>query len=231
MAKLWQMRVNPISSYLAILRSRGLCGVTEYFREAHLYDIRHRTRTAFWIPANDLKTNNPFRDAVDYMPCWTSTVERARHHFELLFPGLSSRIPFIDVGCGAGKVITMWALLGEKSGNGPEIVGIEADHSLAKICRENIYRLGIESRVEIVERDILRFNDYPQTEYLLFLYNPFSDKTLEQLLARVSRLPTFVIYVNPVHMKSFQQHGFKARFIFQGASPPENFAILTIGST
>lgn len=87
---------------------------------------------------------------------------------------------FVDVGSGKGRaliVATFYPLRG--------IVGVEYSPELAEICTENLQRLGLRDRCDVVVGDAAEFN-FPEGNLLVFLYNPFDGVILERVLKNLA---------------------------------------------
>lgn len=87
---------------------------------------------------------------------------------------------FIDVGCGKGRVLILAAEYPFH-----RILGIEYSPELAQICRNNLLKLGLENRCEVVICDAADFK-FPEGQLLVFLYNPFDAVLLERIFKNVA---------------------------------------------
>lgn len=70
---------------------------------------------------------------------------------------------FVDIGCGAGRVISFWIL----NHFGGELYGIEIDAEVADYVKE-----WASKYAEIINDNV--FNCLPNNASLLFMFNPFS---------------------------------------------------------
>jgi 16S rRNA G966 N2-methylase RsmD len=85
----------------------------------------------------------------------------------------------IDIGCGKGRVCFAAATYNIK-----KIIGIELHDGLAKAAIENLKKLKLSRKsIQIINADAssYRFSD----ETVVFLYNPFGYKTIDQLLKNI----------------------------------------------
>jgi SAM-dependent methyltransferase len=200
--------VFDLSDYLRMFRKYGLRLPFNYFINAHLFDLIHRTDTHTWLPKH-CYTETPlnFDSGVLYMSSWTSEIVRSftvleRRHV------LSKPYVFIDVGCGKGKACLTWAMRRKNSHNRPiRIVGIDYYKPLVDVAKRNfkkVFNTEGEFYVANAENfDFRRFNAL----LVVYLYNPFDRPIIERLLEKLP-LGTVVIYNNPVHGEAFLKYGF-----------------------
>jgi SAM-dependent methyltransferase len=114
---------------------------------------------------------------------------------------------FIDLGSGKGRTLLM-------ASEHPfrRIVGIEILAELHQIARQNIARYRSEgqkcSAIESCAGDARRF-EFPLEPIVLYLFNPFPEHVLREVLANLHRSVTaelhevYVIYHNVVHESVF----------------------------
>jgi predicted RNA methylase len=110
---------------------------------------------------------------------------------------------FVDLGCGMGRALMLATRYPFK-----QIVGVEVSPALAAIARENVTRWmhshdNLRCRdVRIVRRDATLWA-LPAGDLVVFLYNPFGEKSMRRLLDRWSKRTKdhrlIVIYHTPVH--------------------------------
>jgi predicted RNA methylase len=88
---------------------------------------------------------------------------------------------FIDIGCGAGRVIFFIAAQNLK-----KVIGVELNEELIDAARQNYRALKLRnSPVEIVCADAAVFNMDEGT--IFFMYNPFGYKTLRKVVANIKK--------------------------------------------
>jgi SAM-dependent methyltransferase len=87
---------------------------------------------------------------------------------------------FIDVGCGKGRALILAAEYPFK-----KILGIEYSPELAQICRENLIKLGLQDRCEVVIADAADFK-FLEGNLLVFFYNPFDAILLERIFKNLA---------------------------------------------
>lgn len=111
-----------------------------------------------------------------------------------------SQYTFIDLGSGKGRTLLMASDYPFR-----RILGVELLPELHQIALENIakYKGGIGAHVESVCADARTF-DFPPDPTVLFLFNPFPQTVLEDVLSNLMRSlsrhkrPVYLIYHNPV---------------------------------
>ena len=122
---------------------------------------------------------------------------------------------FVDLGCGKGKALLVAAELGFA-----RVVGVELDPALAAVARENVRRHAPRRRAaatpEVLERDA-REVEWPAGPFVLFLYNPFGEPILRDVLERLGAAllerprKVHVVYMNPRHTAAADAQPFLRR--------------------
>lgn len=133
-----------------------------------------------------------------------------------------SSYTFIDVGSGKGRAMMLATAFPFH-----EIIGVEMNRSLAQIATTNLekWRAAHQSAppTHVVCQDALAF-EFPTTPCLVYLYNPFAEPILRQLIARLEQSfaanprPLDVLYCNPVSARLFETHP-SYRQLWSGAVP------------
>jgi SAM-dependent methyltransferase len=110
---------------------------------------------------------------------------------------------FIDYGCGKGRALLMASEYPFK-----EIIGVEYAAELIAVARTNMlsYRSSTQQcrRITVAASDARMFEP-PATPTVFFLYNPFDEVVLEEVLVRIrnadpdGRPKNYLIYVDPRH--------------------------------
>jgi len=129
-------------------------------------------------------------DSAGYQPTY-------HHVLPLLLHYLDHDDTFVDVGCGKGRVL--WFVATRRRLR--KAIGIEIEHELAQIARENIAKARLRTPVTIIEEDASKADLSEGTVY--YLYNPFGQETLRRFLKNIQRsLQTHprdirIVYLNP----------------------------------
>ena len=148
---------------------------------------------------------SPHQDHTFFMPVSYRVLER-------IFPLLEAfRLKHIvDVGAGEGRALALAAYYGMET-----LTAIEVHPELAQRCRKQLTQ--IQGRFTHIHTSVfpLRFQDVtlPADTDLLFLFNPFGQKSMEALIeqieAQIPRIqPLYIAYVNPVWMDSWLDNGY-----------------------
>lgn len=116
---------------------------------------------------------------------------------------------FIDLGSGKGR-----ALLLASGYPFREIVGIEVQPELNRIAQENIIRFPPDGRlcrqISALCMDAREFQ-FPEAPIVLYLFNPFPDYVLKEVMAnfeaslRALPRPAYVIYNTPMELHVFDK--------------------------
>jgi SAM-dependent methyltransferase len=109
---------------------------------------------------------------------------------------------FVDLGSGKGRTLLMASDYPFR-----RIIGVELLASLDRVAQENLQRYKSESQncfvVEAVCADATRF-PFPDDPLVLYLFNPFPEMGLRQVLANLEQSlralprPVYVLYHNPM---------------------------------
>ena len=117
------------------------------------------------------------------------------------------RYTFVDLGCGKGRALLIASEFPFRG-----IVGVELSAALGRIARRNArsvcrrFAKRAPMRVELADAGSFPF---PAGDLLVFLYNPFGEGVVAQVVARLESLRSesdrtiVVIYCNPVHGHCF----------------------------
>jgi len=111
-----------------------------------------------------------------------------------------SQFTFIDLGSGKGRTLLMASEYPFR-----RVLGVELLAELHQIALENIakYKGGVGDRVESICADARSF-EFPRDPMVLFLFNPFPQAVLEEVLKQLlqsvekHKRPVYLIYHNPV---------------------------------
>ncbi len=188
-----------IKDYWNMFRKRGLRLPINYFLNAHLFDIMHRTDTHTWLPKEDFTDTPPnFAHGVLYMVSWTHEIQRSFQRVRLLVPDFATRT-FIDIGCGKGKVVLVWQQLLQRIGLRQHVIGIDYYQPFIDIAQQNHHIVfGTTGQFLYADATTLDYTQFGNA-FIVYLYNPFDDTILTKVLDVLAPFPTIIIYNNPVH--------------------------------
>lgn len=121
----------------------------------------------------------------------------------------NSDVSLIDIGCGEGRVLNFGMLLRFK-----EVFGIELDEVAYKKAIQNCEQMksrGYTTPFHIEHADAALYM-LPQNINVVYLFNPFREKTMETLIDNVVQQVNnqhpgiYVIYCVPVWIKIFEKY-------------------------
>lgn len=120
-----------------------------------------------------------------------------------------SSIQFLDIGCGAGRALVTGMKLGFK-----KVIGIDLDQPALDMARKNCHAMklhGCKTDFYIYEEDATGFQ-IPAGTNLVYMFNPFGLKTLEQVIAnilaytKISTEDLYLLYTNPTLADVFSRY-------------------------
>lgn len=120
-------------------------------------------------------------------------------------PPDTKKYDFVDIGCGKGRVV----FVAESAGY-DHLTGIELDEELIKEAKNNLKQYVLKrkiSGIEFIHINALTY-EYKNKATVYFLFNPFNEEILRQVLARICQLTsseTWFIYMNPRYQKPFEE--------------------------
>jgi len=108
---------------------------------------------------------------------------------------------FIDIGCGAGRVLFMSSKVGFRYS-----IGIEQSKKLSDLCNQNLININNQrSNMAVVNQDVRNvnflnlINNFDKVKEInsvvFFLYGTFVDKVNEEILDKVDTLKIFNCYI------------------------------------
>jgi SAM-dependent methyltransferase len=168
------------------------------YRAKHPIDSEHNIDTGGYLPSRTLAPDEEWaRKMNDYVGVQPSVVRQAIR----ALPDTRD-FCFIDLGCGKGRANVVASEFPFK-----RIVGIELSHALAETARKNAEIIQkakpARTRIEIIEGNAVEFPEIGKN-VVVFLFNPFGEKLIGQLVGNLERRmgkgieELFVIYHNPV---------------------------------
>jgi SAM-dependent methyltransferase len=184
----------------------------------HPFDQVHGTDTSGLVPARDLITGHPNDEHVTAYYAVAPSILRSlveqwkeaasTHHI--------TDYTFLDMGAGKGRATLLASEFPFR-----EVIGVELNPAMAAIATANARRwrdahesdstAKAISPVRIVETDALEFT-LPATPTVLFLFHPFEDPVLKQVLRRIESAfmgragDLDILYVNAEHGNLISRH-------------------------
>ena len=205
--------------YLRAVRKRGLWHTANYFFNAHLFDLRHGTDTNVWLWRQHFTPPPPNIDhGVCYMASWTSEIRRSFRFLAANLEGFSS-FAFVDVGCGKGKAVLVWQRQLDAIGSTQAVHGIDHYSPLIDVARRNHSKVfGRPGDFACADAAAFDFGVFGP-RLILYLYNPFDEEILGNVLRRVSGKDVCIVYTNPVHADAVAQFGYAPVYEHRGWFP------------
>ncbi len=168
------------------------------------FDRRYGTDTNGSVPVARLEGVGSYQSSAQlYWPVRESSFREMISAIDLPL----NEVTFVDVGCGKGRGLLL-AL------NWPfrAIVGVEFSPELCSAAEQNLYLVG-GGDGDVACQDATEF-EFPLTDLLLFLFDPFGPQVLvpfvERLVDSLRRHPRrcVIAYYLPMHQKIFEDWGF-----------------------
>lgn len=142
--------------------------------KAYYYDAKPGIETRGHFPAGEDSSLN--QDMYGYLPAFYGKIEKM-----VDFLKLTENDIFVDLGCGAGRVVFKVALENLK-----KVIGLELDKNLIDIARRNPNNLKkSNTAIELIHTDAATYKI--TEENIFFLFNPFGHKTLQQVVLNIKQ--------------------------------------------
>ncbi|MDE2402256.1 MAG: methyltransferase domain-containing protein [Burkholderiales bacterium] len=122
---------------------------------------------------------------------------------------------FIDLGCGKGRTLLVASERGFK-----RVIGVEFARELADTAARNLERRQAVNAI-VLHADAGDF-DFPDDDLVLYMYNPFSEVVVHQMLSRLrasAAKKRYVIYKAPRCADVLDASGFLQRHGQPAAAP------------
>lgn len=170
----------------------------------HIIEGRRAARTEGVVLVPDLGLVGPNAgDAVRYEATPTALFIRLIRSLNLDY----SKFALIDLGSGKGRILLRSAEMPFS-----RIEGVELSEALYRDSIETIIAAGIQERVTVRNVDAVSY-DFPPVPFVLFMFNPFGERVMRQVVANLVRSleitprDIFVIYLNAKHAQIFDETG------------------------
>ena len=232
-------KTSPAAVATAPVRPRDLLRLTPF--PIHPFDQIYGVDTSGLVPAKNLATGHANDEHVTaYYGIAPSILRSLIDRWRASIPPYPiSSYTFVDIGCGKGR-----GLLVASEYRFRKVIGVELNHDMAVIARQNIAHWnathaadptsGPIAPIEVLEQDALEFQ-LPTTPTLLFLFHPFEAPVLKQLLRRIetqfaarpkSNPPALdILYANAECADVLDRHpAFTQLFLDKVAMTPEDHA-------
>ena len=209
------MNYRSFLFYFKAIKKRGILFLWTYFWESILFDYIHGVQTSSRVPKENQKVktdSKEFNNGLLYVGSFTSVIKNTLRFVHDNIPKEDfENSQFIDLGCGKGKALIVYALYYGKFCN--EIpLGIEYDHDLAIIAERNVGKINFDSSSSpIVQKDsALNVLRYTKGRFLIvYLYNSFQGSTLNEVLCILKNIPHILIYVDPAEKSILGSYNYR----------------------
>jgi len=222
-----------LSDYWRMYKAKGIKLAVYYFFQAHFFDLVHGTETHARITKENFSAQpDNFEHGVLYMCSWTSEIKNSFAVVRKLLKDEFEDYVFVDIGCGKGKVVMVWQGEVDKAGLSPKVYGIDYYAPFVELARENHRKVfGNIGNYENADATLLDFSSYG-TKLIAYLYNPFDEIILAEVIGKIAEIPSMIVYNNPVHADLFARHGYEIAYQKIGFHPNANTIIFSnSGST
>jgi len=114
--------------------------------------------------------------------------------------------PFIDIGCGEGKVLILASKFGFK-----KIIGVEFAKNLVDACEKNLLAAKVKN-VSVYLEDAANY-EIPSDSRVFYLYNPFHVVMLEKVTKNIeksfinSHRDGYIVFIDPRNVTNFSLGG------------------------
>lgn len=207
-------------------KARGLRLPIQYFFQNHLFDILRGTDTHFRLDKDNYQEHPENFDAgVLYMSSVTKEVKKAIKFVKNESKGLFNDFQFFDLGCGKGKTLLIYSELFGKS-VGHKAIGIDYYKPLTIIAQRNIELSGKTDYAMSINDDARNYTKYcTSTKIIIYLYNPFGENILKDILESSRDKDVFLIYTDPEFQDLVFYNGFNQIFSKKGHYPNRTTSI------
>lgn len=219
-----QLSEHKIKTYMGAIawavnsvRTRGLARTATVATSAiadFSFDWRYGTDTNRWVKVDDLgEVGENKVHSVRYQATKARPLRQLLNSLDL-----PREKAFVDFGSGKGRALMIAAECGFQ-----RVVGVEFSPALCEQARQNmeIFRRksNVTTQFEVVRSDVTHYEIQPD-QSVFFMYNPFGDAVMEQVVANLRRSlevtprPIWLIYNNPICHGVIEKAGlFKTRLM------------------
>jgi tRNA1(Val) A37 N6-methylase TrmN6 len=184
-----------------------------------LYDRRHNVETWPPVTLDKLAIDSSNRaHGVRYDPESPSRFKRLIH----AVPSAFDEFTFLDLGCGKGRALFLASHYPFK-----RIIGVEFSPALAAIAQRNLATYRPRNRQQCTDLSVVCLDaaqyQLPAGPLLIYMYNPFRQPVMEQVLDNVKRkiaadpAPLYIAYSLPLLKDLLKNSGF-LRLIAEASS-------------
>jgi len=194
-----------------IARTWGLLNILKFVPYEIFYGLKYKVSTLFSLNHEELDVSADIKqDSTEYFP---TPYYIARKVFKLVQSELRD-CKFVDIGCGAGRILMFASEFNPK-----KVTGVEFSKKLCAQAKKNLNahfdkNRNLSTDWEIVHANALEYLISPSAN-VFFFYDPFNAKTMRKMVEKINLSvteyprPITVIYISPAHSNVFIECGYK----------------------
>lgn len=198
--------INLASYFLHLLFHWGWKVAVPIFLHELKGEKKYNIKTSSFRPLSKFQIKgNELGNATEYMPVDYPLLESLLN----VLPTTAKKGTFVDIGCGKGRALCVAAHFGFS-----EIEGIDFAKELVEDAQINLnstQQIFPSLRSRVLWTDLESYK-IPEETSCLFLFNPFNEKMIALLAAKIIEtnflFPVHIIYASPVHLDVFEKNGF-----------------------
>jgi len=194
-----------------IARTWGLLNILKFVPYEIFYGLKYKVNTLFSLNHQELDVSVDMKkNSTEYFP---TPYYIARKVFKLVRSELRDS-EFVDIGCGAGRILMFVSEFKPK-----KVTGVEFSEKLCVQAKNNLnahfdksHNLSLDW--EVVHADALEYLISPSAN-VFFFYDPFNEMTMRKMIEKINSSVTQyprhvkVIYISPAHRSVFIEYGYK----------------------
>lgn len=200
---------------------------TYNFKERILFDIVYGVQTSDHVELKDFLGATSLDYGKAYYASWSSEIKNA---YKVLRDLLQNRFAdhlFIDVGCGKGKVCLLWTMLNKRSLVQQPVMGLDYYLPFIDRAKRNHQKI-FKNEGNFVHCNVKDFHFLAlKKPLIIYLFNPFEEPMLNELLNKIGKIPVYIVYNIPMHWGIFQDHGYRRVYSKNGSNQNQITLIFT----
>lgn len=199
-------------------------------KERVLFDMVHGVQTSERVELKDFLNATSLDHGKSYYASWSSEVKNAHQVLRNLLQHRFIDHLFIDVGCGKGKVCLLWTMLNKKSQVQQPVMGLDYYLPFIDTAKRNHQKL-FKNEGNFVHCNAKDFHFLAlKKPLIIYLFNPFEEPMLNELLNKIGKIPVYIVYNIPMHWGIFQDHGYRRVYSKTGSNQNQITLIFTNSS-
>ena len=202
-------RLKFLFRVFILARTWGVIKIILFIPYELYYMFKIKTHTLFSVNNIELDVESEEKlNATEYFPTPYYIVSKV---FKLVKNELVGSI-FIDIGCGAGRVLTFVYKFKPK-----KIIGVEFSKNLFLIAEKNLsvfFKNKKNVDWELIHKNIINYS-IPKNANVFFFYDPFDAKIMDKVIKKIKlsvkkqKRQILIIYISPRNRDLFSNNGFR----------------------